>query len=241
MRPPNGRPDAACPASLRQEPSVTWPSVTFRVSPAPYPARHVARGPLADMTIAQPRVRMPAFVLEVVEDRAALRTLLACCFVIAAAGLDPHLLDPGMPSVRSALREEPGLQSLLSLTAVIQAGFLLLGGYVADARRSNRIVTFALGGLVVASLMGILMPSGPGLIASTFIGWACTGLALPFAIGAIAMVYSALPGQPRWVPPTPCWARQRPQRLPSHWRSGRWDRTGRPSWPVAPSHCWRSW
>jgi hypothetical protein len=48
--------------------------------------------------------RLPAFVHEVIDDPVALRTLLAASAALAAVGLDPHILDPGMPTIREALK-----------------------------------------------------------------------------------------------------------------------------------------
>jgi MFS family permease len=135
------------------------------------------------------RRRLPAFIRGVVEDRAALRTLVAASTAIAAVGLDPHILDPGMPNVRAALKAEPDLQSLFMLAAVVQSGFVLLGGLLADAFRSVRLVRAALCGLVATSLLAVLVPSGPGLIAIRFVAWGFGGLVLPFAIGAVATSY----------------------------------------------------
>ena len=38
------------------------------------------------------------------DDRRAYRTLIVACLALASAGLDPQLLDPGAPIIRSALR-----------------------------------------------------------------------------------------------------------------------------------------
>jgi len=133
--------------------------------------------------------RLPAWIREVTDDRRGMRTLVAVSFAILAAGLDPPLLDPGMPSVRAALRAEPGLQSLLSLSTEVQAAFLLLGGVVADRWRTKRTLQLGLGLLIFAEVVAVIGGSGPLLIASRFIGWAASGVVIPFSIGAVAVVY----------------------------------------------------
>jgi DHA2 family multidrug resistance protein-like MFS transporter len=135
------------------------------------------------------RPQLPAFLTDLARDRAALRTLITACLAIGAAGLDPHVLDPGMPSVRAALRTEPELQSLFTLGVVIQGAFLIVGGVAGDLDRRGRVLRLGLGGLIGASLLALLWPSGPGLVVSRMIGWASTGLILPFAIGSVAVAY----------------------------------------------------
>lgn len=133
--------------------------------------------------------RIPAFISELWEDKAAFQALIAACFAIAAVGLDPKILDPGMPAMRAALKEDVGLRSLLMLGAVMQAGLLLLGGFVADRFRSERLMRGALAGLVLTSVLAIVVPDEPGILLIRIAAWACGGLILPFAIGAVAMSY----------------------------------------------------
>jgi len=117
--------------------------------------------------------------------------LVASCLALAAAGLDPHVLDPGSVRVRAALAEAPSLEGALTIAALVQAGFLLIGGAVADIWRSQRLLLVALVGLAVASAGATLMPEGPGLVASRVLAWACDGLILPFAVGVVAQLYRA--------------------------------------------------
>jgi MFS family permease len=135
------------------------------------------------------RRRLPTFITDLWADPVAFRTLLAACAAIAAVGLDPHILDPGMPAMRSALKQDESLRSLLMVAAVVQAGFVLLGGLVADLLRSERLVRAALLGLAAAAVLAIGLADGWPLVAARTLAWACNGLVLPFAIGAIAMSY----------------------------------------------------
>jgi MFS family permease len=134
--------------------------------------------------------RLPPFVREVTDDRRGLRTLLVVVVAILAAALDPPLLDPGMPTIRAALRAEPSLQAILSLSTEVQAAFLLIGGVVADRWRTRRTLQLGLAGLVLGCALAVLMPSGPGLLASRVVGWASSGVVIPFSIGAVAVVYT---------------------------------------------------
>jgi DHA2 family multidrug resistance protein-like MFS transporter len=133
--------------------------------------------------------RQLGFLHEVVDDTIAFRTLVASSVLVAAVGLDPHVLDPGMPSISAALKAEPDLQTLFLLAAVVQSGFVLVGGFAADTFRSLRLVKIALFGLIAASVAAIVAPDGAPLIVVRFLAWACDGLILPFAIGAVAAAY----------------------------------------------------
>lgn len=134
-------------------------------------------------------MRVPTFITDVTDDRPAFRTLLAACVAIAAAGLDPKVLDPGMPDVRAALRAAPDLQSLVLLGVVIASAFLIVGGVVSDMFRDSRLLTAGLSLFVVSSVMAILMPSGPGLLLSRAVAWVAAGLVIPFSIGSVARAY----------------------------------------------------
>jgi MFS family permease len=134
-------------------------------------------------------MRLPAFITDVTGDRPAFRVLIAACVAIAAAGLDPKVLDPGMPDVRAAIRSTPDLQSLVLLGVVIVSGFLIVGGVVSDMLRDSRLLTAGLCLFVVSSSMAILMPSGPGLLLSRAVAWIAAGLVIPFSIGSVARAY----------------------------------------------------
>ncbi len=134
-------------------------------------------------------MRIPTFITDITSDRPAFRTLLAACAAIAAAGLDPKVLDPGMPDIRAALRATPDLQSLVLLGVVAQAAFLVVGGVLGDMFRDTRILRLGLMLFVVSATMAIVMPSGAGLLLSRAVAWSALGLVVPYAIGAVARAY----------------------------------------------------
>ena len=134
-------------------------------------------------------MRLPAFITDVTTDRPAFRVLIASAVAIVAAGLDPKVLDPGMPDVRAALRAAPDLQSLILIGVVIASAFLIVGGVVSDMLRDARLLNAGLVLFVVSSTMAILMPSGPGLLLSRAVAWVAAGLVIPFCIGSVARAY----------------------------------------------------
>ena len=133
--------------------------------------------------------RLPPFLHEVIADRRASLALVSACVALAAAGLDPHVLDPGSRRVQTALAQTPTLEVVVAFAALVQAGFVLLGGAVADIWRSRRLLEAALVGLVIASLGAALMPDGPGLVAARVLAWACDGSIIPFSVAVVATVY----------------------------------------------------
>jgi hypothetical protein len=67
--------------------------------------------------------------------------------------------------VRTAVKHHPGIRSLLTVGAVLQAGWLLFGGAVADTPLSVRLVRVALGGLIASSLVAIAWPGSRATVA----------------------------------------------------------------------------
>jgi MFS family permease len=135
------------------------------------------------------RLRLPAFLTELTTDPVSFRTLIAACAAITAVALLPHVFDPAMPLTRLAVKQDPGVRSLLTMGVVMQAGWLLVGGAVADVLRSERLVRIALGGLIASSFVAILASTPVGLLLSAMGGGVSVALVLPFAVGAVAMTY----------------------------------------------------
>ncbi|MFO1541228.1 MAG: MFS transporter [Chloroflexota bacterium] len=155
-----------------------------RPEPDPAPGDAVPAG--GRVRVARVQRSLPAFVRDLLADRAAMRTLVVASAAIAAAGLDPHILDPGMPAMRSALAADPALQGWFLLAAILQSGFILLGGFLADTLRSVRLLQIALLGLAVSSVAEALTSSDAVLYLLRIVAWACDGVIITFAIGAVA-------------------------------------------------------
>jgi DHA2 family multidrug resistance protein-like MFS transporter len=139
------------------------------------------------------RVRLPQFLTDVVGDRAGRPVLFAAFIALAAVGLDPPILEPAMPSMQSAIRSAPDLQSLLLVVAVWKAAAVLIGGVLADVFRSRRLLQLGLLGLVVGSIVGALVTTGPVFFLARLISTMSVGIVLPFVIGSVGTVYSGIP------------------------------------------------
>lgn len=136
------------------------------------------------------RVTLPDFIAEVVDDRVALRALLASTVALAAAGLNPQVLSPFIVDVQSAIRAQPELLAASALTSVLGAGMLLLGGVAADVYRTRRILEVALVALIITSAVCLVVTSGPLFVVARVGGSMSAGLAIPFAIATVATVYA---------------------------------------------------
>jgi MFS family permease len=136
------------------------------------------------------RPALPDFIAEVVDDRRSLRALGAATIALAAAGLNPQVLSPLIVDVQSAIRAQPDLLALSTLTSVLAAGMLLVGGVAADVYRTRRILEIALIGLIITSAVGLFIGEGPLFVASRIGGALAAGMAIPFAIATVATTYA---------------------------------------------------
>jgi DHA2 family multidrug resistance protein-like MFS transporter len=136
------------------------------------------------------RASLPRVLAEVVDDRVALRTLVASTLALVASGLNPQVFSPFIVGVQAAIRAQPELLAASTLASVLGAGLLLVGGVAADVYRTKRIVQGALVALVVTSVVGGVVPDGPIFLASRFAGVMAAGLVVPFAFAAIAITYT---------------------------------------------------
>jgi MFS family permease len=142
------------------------------------------------------RMRKPAapsfiadVIADVVDDKAALAGLIAGAVALVAAGLDPKVWGPALPSVQAAVREYPRLEAVTLVLAVAGSALLLLGGAIGDSTRARPII---LGGLAVelfASLFGLIITTGPLFVASRFVGHAAAAFVIPVSIALVATSY----------------------------------------------------
>ena len=101
---------------------------------------------------------------------------------LVAAALDPKVYGPALPSVQAAIRARPQIEFVIVFLAVAGAALLLAGGAIGDSVRARPIIV---GGLVVsllASLVGIVVTSGPLFIASRIVGHAVAAFVIPVSI-----------------------------------------------------------
>jgi DHA2 family multidrug resistance protein-like MFS transporter len=135
-------------------------------------------------------VKLPDFIDEVVSNRASLKALGAAALALAAAGMNPQITSPFVVDVQSAIRAQPNLAAFTTFVGVISAGTLLAGGVTADAFRRRRILTASLVVIAGASAVSLAVPSGPIFLGSRVLGALATGFAIPFAIAAVATLYT---------------------------------------------------
>ena len=130
----------------------------------PRSGRAATLGRLARMA----SVKLPDFIADVLSDPASRRALGASALALAAAGMNPQVTSPFVTDVQAAIRAQPGLAALTTLVGVFSAGMLLAGGVAADTYRTRRILTAALLVLALASVVSLVVVSGPIFVPA---GW----------------------------------------------------------------------
>ena len=111
---------------------------------------------------------------------------------LVAAGLDPRVWGPALPSVQAAVREQPQLEAVFLVLAVGASGLLLLGGAVGDSARARPIIVGGLTVELLASVAGLLVPSGPVFTATRLIGVAAASFVIPVSIALVATSYQGI-------------------------------------------------
>ena len=132
---------------------------------------------------------LPSFIADLFVDPIARGALLVGCVALFAAAMDPQVWSPALPSVQSAVRENPQLQTVVLLASVSAAGLILLGGAVGDSRRARPVI---LGGLVVemvASVVALLVTAGPIFLTVRLVGHAGAAFVIPVSIALVATSY----------------------------------------------------
>ena len=122
-------------------------------------------------------------------DPAARNGLLVGSVSLFAAALDPKVWGPALPSVQAAIRETPQLEQIVMLGAVGGAALLLLGGAVGDSSRARPVILWGLAVELVASVAGLLMPSGFVLVATRLIGHGAAAFVIPVSLALVATSY----------------------------------------------------
>jgi DHA2 family multidrug resistance protein-like MFS transporter len=135
---------------------------------------------------------IPAFLRDLGAEPAALRILIVAAASLGAAGLNPPVASPSLPSVQSIIRAQPEVYALILLGTLIAGGMLFVGGVLGDANGRRGILLGALGMLCASSLLSLLVPSGPLFIASRLAGGAAAYAVLPFALALVATAYQGL-------------------------------------------------
>jgi DHA2 family multidrug resistance protein-like MFS transporter len=139
------------------------------------------------------RMRIPAFVDEVVRDPRQRGILIAGSLALFAVGLVPRALSPGLPNAQEALRARPDVENLFLFLSFLSAGTVVLGGLAADLVRRRWLL---LGGLVAMAggcLVAVVVDDGPVYYAATAVAVAASGVVLAYGIGSVAIAYEGVP------------------------------------------------
>src|SRR5580700_4353665 len=130
--------------------------------------------------------------------------LAVCCVAQFMVILDLSIVNVALPSIQSALGfSSPELQWVVDAYSITFAGFLLLGGRIADHFGQRRLFVVGLALFGLASLAGGLAPDRAVLI------WARAGQGLAGALMAassLAIITSSIPPGPRLHRAIATWA-----------------------------------
>jgi DHA2 family methylenomycin A resistance protein-like MFS transporter len=138
------------------------------------------------------RPPLPSIITDVFVDPVARQSLFVGTLALVAAALDPRVWGPTLPSVQAVVRENPQVEMLMLISALGASGLLLLGGAIGDSSRARPII---LGGLAVellASVAGILVPSGPIFLATRFASHAAAAFVIPVSLALVATSYQGI-------------------------------------------------
>jgi len=139
------------------------------------------------------RLRVPAFVHEVIDDPRQRGVLLASSLALFAVGVVPRLLNPGLPTVQERLRSEPEIQGLFLVLSFLSAAAVIGGGLVSDVSRRRGLVVASLAAMAAGTAVGFLIDDGPIYYVATFAAVVASGIVLAFAIGSVAVAYEGVP------------------------------------------------
>lgn len=135
---------------------------------------------------------IPEVIRDLYRDPRDFRTLMIAALSLAAAGLDPHIYNPSLPSIQAAVRARPELEDILLIAAVVGAVLLLVGGVLGDTDGRRRIQLTALAALIGASASGLVITDGPLFLAGRLVGLAAASVILPIAIAVVAVTYTGI-------------------------------------------------
>jgi MFS family permease len=138
------------------------------------------------------RLPIPTFLRELGDPPGAFRNLRVAFLAMAAAGFNPLVLSPAVSTVQAAIREQPQINALILLVTLGGAAMLFIGGTLSDTDGRRRILLAALAALVAASLVSLVVSSGPVFMASRLAGAAATYAVVPFAMALVATSYQGI-------------------------------------------------
>src|SRR3954452_14290695 len=124
--------------------------------------------------------------------------LIVLCGVLFLDGLDVSMVGVALPSIRADLGLDPSsLQWIVSGYILGYGGLLLLGGGFADLLGRRRVLLGALGGFVVASVVGGLVSDGTLLVATRFLKGAAAAFTAPASLSIITTTFPEGPARNR--------------------------------------------
>jgi hypothetical protein len=138
------------------------------------------------------RVRVPAFVDDVIRDPRQRGILVAASLALFAVGLVPRALSPGLPSAQETLRARPEVENLFLLLSFLSAAAVVLGGLAADLVRQRWLLLVGLITIVGGCVLAIVVDEGPAYYVASSLAVVAAGVVLAYAIASVAIAYDGV-------------------------------------------------
>lgn len=139
------------------------------------------------------RIRLPAFIHEVIEDQRQRGILVAGMVALFAVGLTPRVLSPTLPNVQEQLRLESEIQNLSLVLAFASTAMVIAGGLVSDIFRRRSLLIGGLMVMLAGSMVSIAFDDGQVFYAANLASVAASGVVLAYGIGGVAVAYAGVP------------------------------------------------
>lgn len=121
--------------------------------------------------------------------------LAACIFASSLAFVDGSVVNVALPAIGDRLRASPAaLQWVVNAYLLPLSALLLLGGAAGDRFGRRRMFLAGIAGFAVASVVCVVAPSLPVLIAGRALQGACSALLMP---NSLAILGSSFEGEAR--------------------------------------------
>lgn len=128
----------------------------------------------------------------IARDRPKLGVLVVAIVATLAAGLDPHVFGPSSPTVQTALRSRPQIETVYLFAVVAQAACFLIGGVIGDLGRRRRVLLVGLTLLTIGETLALLGEGGVLFVVGRMLAGAGVGLSVPVALAWVALTYDGV-------------------------------------------------
>ena len=139
------------------------------------------------------RIKLPAFIHDVIDDPRQRGILVAGALAMLAVGLVPRVLSPGLPNAQEAIRLQPEIQNVFLLLSFMSTAAIIVGGLVSDVLRRRWLLTGGLAVMSVGAIVALFAVRGIPFYLANVAAIGASGVVLAYAIGSVAVAYEGIP------------------------------------------------